>query len=359
MDTSFPTLVSLHEVILKSDSYGKDLLSLTFQNEFVLFQTPPPSCTYILDSNVVFQKDCILPSRCGYQHYHKISSTWYGGDVGLCIGIGAQLPFKSTYTEVDMYGYHLPSNDWYAVHRINALEIDHTFIVNGRKCHADTTPNTVGYPIHSIIVLVNKANNTYMLPKVYKNYMTTFRTDTDLISPITDILEEVNGKYCLPRITPSTIQYPKTKHWNTTFDMFPIFKMYNPPCIPTDNSQLQTAVWSTERCYDPHGTITQCNLISQSITCNPLAQTTSYSIPGSKLIVSIFEHIIQFIIDFIFKILNYLFEELATILITLNLDYKLLEMFVLMLVAIYYAPSTWTPLLVLVAQSLTIGLKRT
>lgn len=308
---------------------------------------------------MLLQSDCVLPSRCGHQHYHEINSNWYGGDVGLCIGIGSNLPYKSSHIEVDMYGYHLPSKDWYAVHAVSEQFVDHTFNINGKTCQAYPNPGFHGYPIQALMVIVNKYNDSYVLPKVYKTYMTTFRTLTNDLAPTTYILEEVNGKYCLPRITPSTISQPKTKRWNSTFDNFPIFKMYNPPCAQTDYSTLQSAISELGLCYDPKGNKLKCNMISQLITCNPLTQTTGYSIPGSKLIVSVLEHILQFIVDFILTTINYIFEELTTILYKLNIDYKLFELLTLMVIAVYYSPSTWTPVLVILTQALTIGLKRT
>jgi hypothetical protein len=48
----------------------------------------PRRCAYILDTNVLLEAQCTLPASCGQPRWIIQHVTWWGREVGLCIGAG-------------------------------------------------------------------------------------------------------------------------------------------------------------------------------------------------------------------------------------------------------------------------------
>lgn len=319
----------------------------------------PGGCIYTLQTNYILESECVLPRRCGQPFFNKLTSSWYGTEVGICYGVGNDLPYfiDNNSSNLNIDNIYLP-NDWFAVFDSTLPKIrnqDFEFNTNDATCRTTISSHVIdGLTI--VYLYGNKhvhVASYAIIPHVIQYYHIDKRLlDLDQ--------REVNGKYCSTRFTTigQITQFSLGKdYYPFVFDgTLPSpqkycqssFKPHRPPLYPMSNNV----------CWDKLSQDTVSCSPNYPATCSPYKWTNSYSIPGSKFLFQI----IETIIDYIIELLNYIFINFFLLLkdtiIDLNSTYRLVEFILSYLVLLKYFKSINSLIFCLILLTFTIGITR-
>lgn len=316
-------------------------------------------CIYTLQTNYILESECILPRRCGQPFFNKLSSSWYGTEIGICYGVGNDLPYfiDNNSSNLNIDNIYLP-HDWYAVFDSTLPNIKNAqfeFETPDGKCR--TTVSSHKIDGLAIIYLYGNSHVHTASYAVVTHIIQYFHTTKKLVDPDQ---REVNGKYCSTRFLTigAVTQFSLgTDYYPFVFDgtlPYPQrycqskFKPHHPPLYPmSDNVCWDKMTQDTISCSPNYPT-----------TCSPYKWTNSYSIPGSKFIFQI----IETILDYIFEIFNYLFINfflfLKDTLILFNINYRLVEILLIYLIFLKYFQSLNSIIATLILLTFTLGIQR-
>lgn len=326
------------------------------------YRTPPNYCTEILQTNVLAQSECSTPRRCGSTSWKKISSTWYGQEIGICLGIGANVPYKTT-TNGRWDGWYDPSiNFWSSIYKFDLLLPASTYITSAKL---SDQPSLDAYRI------IQKYDGTWMLTTIGALAHATKYDPNDGSLTIQASLRTSEGKYCLefprdegivkyePIITATSLidlalrlPFPATAEIDANngkrFNPVSRFKKFN-MITPYDKS-------SCLYLYQHDITLTQCP--TEDIICELHAQTTSYSIPGMTLIKRSFLWILEEIWAIILNTLEWIYTTLLDLLKIMNTDFYVYEYALLTLFLMFYYHNLYRIVAILTPLMIYIGITR-
>lgn len=319
----------------------------------------PGGCIYTLQTNYILESECVLPRRCGQPFFNKLTSSWYGTEVGICYGVGNDLPYfiDNNSSNLNIDNIYLP-DDWFAVFDSTLPKIrdqDFEFNTNDGTCRTTISSHVIdGLAIAYLYGNKHVHVASYAIIPHIIQYFHINKRLLDLDQ------REVNGKYCSTRFTTigqitqfslgkdyypfvfdGTLPYPQ-KYCQSSF------KPHRPPLYPMSNNV----------CWDKLSQDTVSCSPNYPATCSPYKWTNSYSIPGSKFLFQI----IETIIDYIIELLNYIFINFFLLLkdtiIDLNSTYRLVEFILSYLVLLKYFKSINSLIFCLILLTFTIGITR-
>lgn len=158
----------------------------------VIDQFNSKQCIQVLTTGTISTVSCSLPPYCGIHSYTKISSTWYGKEIGVCVGAGV---FPEFYANSD-FNVKIAKN-MYKVYHVQLTPIrTFNFVkkskmsVTGIKSHFDAI---------NMDVLVHPITGQYFVrSSLIRSSFPQFDLDGNLLQP--EYVDSENGLKCIPRI---------------------------------------------------------------------------------------------------------------------------------------------------------------
>lgn len=344
---------------------------------------PMPECIYVLRTNYLVSTNCALPTRCGYVHYKQLSSTWYGEEIGLCIGIGSVLPYATVFDDANFESrFHLPNNNWFAVYNV---VMPHTQTVVWRN-EFDTpefcssTVELLNEPLNMVftdsqLVMLTSLDKILIVPKSFVSNFITLGTSATDVFPNIDKIVEANGKFCSPIIYRNAIEkmYDTKRPIQQQLASYPMLYRFPPihvdECalnvrsIPQLNSSMKVFPKSATECQTLSiGNVVDtinCTLLNTFLTCSPLTETTSYSVPGTTYIINAVQFVIAHLYYLIIDTFGWVVNEFHLVFYATNERLRIVEYLLITIPLTLKYPSIYTPLLSLIMIALTLGITRT
>lgn len=164
----------------------------------VISQFNSKQCIQVLTTGTLSTVSCSLPPYCGIHSYTKISSTWYGTEIGVCVGAGI---FPEFYASTE-FNLKIAKN-MYKVYHVQLTPM----LRNTVQQTNFTTTLGVRNSVDQIRmdVLVHPINGQYYVrSSLLRASFPQFDLSGNLLQP--GYIDSENGLKCIPRI--NTLKIP-------------------------------------------------------------------------------------------------------------------------------------------------------
>lgn len=332
------------------DQHHPLLQNLLLPTELIGFTYLPKreisGCNYILTTNQLLQAECVLPKRCGTPFFQKISSTWYGQEVGICIGIGSSLPYlKENHNDKinDLDNYFIPP-DWYAIVTIQTQKFNSFsyYETKGTKYSCIMQSSINQNQQNELIALVDSAYIPTYLTQSYIPFLLQYYVSINRF--IIPSLTEANGKFCSSYI--KNINFISSNNPQPSYRNLPYMYSFNTPypqrCSRLKSQPLPVPIVPINETHILLTNSTPFQTIEYKFfpSCLPYSETSSYSFPGSSLIIQTFETILEYLINIIVDLFYFITDTAIDIFYKINAQIKLIELLVLLLsFSVKFSPS--------------------
>lgn len=284
------THVSSAGDIADAAGFPIDQLVDTVNNGTIIFldKFKVTQCLAVLHTGTFSSIDCSLSPHCGEVTYFKERSTWYGSEVGICVGAGQEQVLVLNH---EIQYLHLNNFDWgnvsYPYVRLNPYNI---------------FEHVVTFPI------INVNRKYYVISEHFLGQYPLYGPVLNLLRPNNLIMNE--AKMCMPIVTSSL--FP------TILGPFPDFKsalrqsvmaIHDHSDIPLYNTSVCMDIYS---CYDASSGYYGYDRKYMTLNCNPATQTTNLLPIGVASIARTSGHILYTVVYAAIKLLTDCFLLVVT-----------------------------------------------
>lgn len=317
------------------------------------FSQVASKCIEILNTNKLLPSECTLPPHCGQQHWHQISSTWYGGEVGICVGLGVTPPIP--YNHSAFHGFIDSRHQWARLYQIY-LQADYAIDEPFVELDVDDDDN-----ILDELVLAEHSNGIwYLFTKYQVSFSSIYNMDSQEISYGTRALHinDAQGLH-ICHMTPSP--GPMTDPiYQGTYDevlqhvpiMFNAVSLGTYPKLPTSTD---------EHTYnETHSILPNGSFLWHKInpTCSPYTETTAYSIPGFSYVKKLIAWTVELLISTATDLIASTFGDITQTISDLNTRYRIVETCVVVMLSAWHYPEFYRPAIITTLYLLFVGIKR-
>nr|ARM39063.1 hPS protein [Chronic bee paralysis virus] len=322
-----------------------------------LFHYYPPlqlrrRCVEILHTSKLAPADCSLPSYCGQVHWSTFQSTWYGSEVGACVGTGVHPPVRY---EPSPFYHILNQGKWFRSHTVIS------------------TNQPYPYPIVKIHKIDTQATLSELrLLEGPDEWLLVTARQLDFSLYVTENLDEPKypkydwlgsgGSYCLVQPDRSFPLQPLARADNpdSLLEVLPVLvsadiKISN---IHRDVNTTGICYPLSTYCVFRSGYVDSHSNISQAVTCDPFKMTTQYNIPGYSWLKKAILFFIESVVDTLISIILSLFDEFLALLRTLNEKYRVFEYLALIGFCLWRFQNPWPTVSIVGFTLAMIGLAR-
>lgn len=307
-----------------------------YQHSHSLAFWPPSSvnyrCVSLLSTNKLLPADCDLPHFCGEPVWHEYNSTWYGQELGLCVGTAFE-------------DFSAPGHMWCKVHTI----------------HYNPTYSQITFRVVREIdrleqFRVLECGSKFVLISAWQLSHLDVRDSRGQLHVGKFVLKDVGSNLALSKY--AEVSRPLlvgSRHYLLTRLPFRI-------AVDTAYSHL---LLDPPKPFSWRVGDEQCLTLLGVRTCAPpvaklhtVIRTTRYRIPGFGIIRHAIEFVLSVLSDIFFDSLTFIVNESWQAILAANSSWRIFEAALLFSTVLLQYDSLWKALLALFALIGTFGLRR-
>lgn len=149
-------------------------------------------CIQVLTTGTLSTVSCSIPPYCGIHSYTKISSTWYGTEIGVCVGAGI---FPEFFSSQEL-GVKIAKN-LYRVYHVQLTTLKKLSVAS--KLVKTTFATKMNIDEINMDVLVHPITGEfYVRSSAIRSSFPQFDVNGNLLPP--NYIDSENGLKCIPRV---------------------------------------------------------------------------------------------------------------------------------------------------------------
>lgn len=305
---------------------------------------PPKRCVTVLETNVLAPADCPGYQSCGDMTWTQVDRSWYGKEVGLCVGPGAQ---HTSVTTSGVY-YHggVRATDWGMIYLARPMSSDYDV----QQAHRD------------LMLIRFKHRDVMIMSAVYHNFISINSSGPTL----TNVGHQTTsgGDIC-PTMLPAARSGEGLIYDGPTLNEWPTGVPINVP-LRQEYFEPRRGVGNTRvRINNTHiALLTTSDLLweiwvgDEQVICMPHGYVTAYAFPGHTWLRSALTSIANILLDVIISLVTTLTSAVVDVLSVANDTYRFYEMSVVFALIIWRYDSPWRAALAVVAYGMVVGFTR-
>lgn len=309
------------------------------------FVHPPKRCVTVLETNTLFPADCPAYQSCGGMTWTQIDSSWYGREVGMCIGPGDVGHVSITDQDIYYHGGALAA-DWGAIYKPKHFSEDYD----------------VNHVLQHLTLIRFTNRDVLIMHDVYKNYITADRSGLTLNS-IAHM--SASGSTICPSMLPAAyygqgIIYdgPTLVEWPPGVPMnVPRSDAYFAPTLP-QLGKVYLQVNSSHIMTLERGGAWLYNTRREPVVCMSHTYVTAYAFPGHAWLKSALTAIINILVDVVLSLVGSFTGAVSDTLLVVNSTYRFYEMIFIAAVVLWRGGSVWKSAVAMAAYGIVIGFAR-